>query len=84
MFNQEELEKKKIQNEVMDNMLDFLFEIMPNDDKTDYLKSQHTFQKLEKRMLDKATNNELTKEQKQEFASAYKQMTNIFEDILNK
>ena len=58
MFSQEELEKKKIENAVLDNMLDFMLDILPNDDKTDFLKSQHIFQKLEKRVFDKAINNE--------------------------
>lgn len=84
MFIQEELEKKKIQNEAMDNMLDLLFEILPSDENTDLIKNQHNFQKLDKKVLDKVTNKELTKEQTQELTSAYKQMKKIIEDILNK
>ena len=68
----------------MDNMLDVLFEILPNDKNTDLLKSQHSFQKIDKEIINKMTNKELTEEQIQELTSAYKQMRKIFEDILNK
>lgn len=84
MFSQEQLEKKKIQNEAIDNMLDLLFEILPNDENTDLIKNQHNFQRLDEKVLEKVTNKELSKGQAQELASVYKQMKKIIEDILNK
>ena len=68
----------------MNNMLDFLFGILPNDENTDLMKNQFNFQKLDEKVFDKVTNKELTKEQTQELVSVYKQMKNIIEDILNK
>ena len=84
MLVDEELKEQEEKNKKMDDMLDFLLGILPNDENTDLMKNQHNFQKLDKKVLDKITNKELTKEQTQELASIYKHMKNIIEDILNR
>ena len=68
----------------MENMLDLLIEILPNNEDTDLIKSQHSFQKIDREIVEKVANNELTKEQKQQLTSFYNQMKNVLEDILNK
>ena len=80
----EDLEKKKMQSKIMDNVIDFMLEMLPNNDFNDLIRKQHTFNKIDKEVLEKATNKELTKEQVQQLTSVYEQMKNILEDILNK
>ncbi len=84
MFSQEELEKKKIKNQAYYPLLHFVFSILPDKVDNNLIKSQHAFQKIDKKVIEKIKSGELSNEQMQELTSAYKQMKSIFEEILNK
>ncbi len=84
MINKEDFENKKLESKIMDTILDFMLEKAPNTDDNQLIKNQHASSKIDKKVLEKLTNKELTKEQIQQLTSVYKQMKNILEDILDK
>ena len=83
-MSEEDLEKKRMQFEFMDNIIDLLLEKLPNNDLNDLIKNQHNFHKIDREVLKKATDKVLTKEQTQQLASLYRQMKIMLEDILYK
>ena len=85
MLSIEDLENKKIQKEMMDNVLNLLLEILPNDDiEINFIKSQNAFSKLEDKIINQISKKKLSEEKMKEMTSVYIQMKNILEDILNK
>ena len=84
LIDEELIKKQEERSKKMDNFLDIMLELLPQSDRSELLKSQHSFQKKDKEIINKLSNKELSQEQIKELTSLYNQMKNVLEDILNK
>lgn len=77
MSIKEELEKS-------DNILEMLLNIIPTNIDTNFMKSHHNFDKIDRKINYYFSEEKLSENQKKQLISAYEQFRNILEDILKE